>query len=59
MTGLVALVALGLAVPIALIVDNDQRAALVSDLEVEAMTTASVLASQPESEWQVTAEGVA
>ena len=59
MTGLVALVALGLAVPIALIVDNDQRAALVSDLEVEAMTTASVLSSQPESEWQATAEEVA
>ena len=59
MTGLVALVALGLAVPMALIVDNDQRAALVSDLEVEAMTTASVLSSQPESEWQATAEEVA
>lgn len=59
MTGLVALVALGLAVPIALIVDNDQRAALVSDLEVEAMTTASVLSSQPESEWQATSEEVA
>lgn len=59
MTGLVALVALGLAVPMALIVDNDQRAALVSDLEVEAMTTASVLSSQPESQWQTTTEDVA
>ena len=59
MTGLVALVALGLAVPMAVIVDNDQRAALVSDLEVEAMTTASILASQPESEWQATTETVA
>lgn len=59
MTGLVALVALGLAVPMAVIVDNDQRAALVSDLEVEAMTTASILASQPESGWQATTETVA
>ena len=59
MTGLVALVALGLAVPMALIVDNDQRAALVSDLEVEAMTTASILASEPENEWQATTEAVA
>lgn len=59
MTALVALVALGLAVPMAVIVDNDQRAALVSDLEVEAMTTASILASQPEREWQGTTEAVA
>lgn len=58
MTGLVALVALGLAVPMALIVDNDQRAALVSDLEVEAMTTASILASQPEGQWQATTEAI-
>jgi len=59
MTGLVALVALGLAVPMAVIVDNDQRAALVSDLEVEAMTTASILASEPQSEWQATTEEIA
>lgn len=59
MTGLVALVALGLAVPMAFIVDNDQRAALVSDLEVEAMTTASILSSERESEWQATAETIA
>lgn len=59
MTGLVALVALGLAIPMAVIVDNDQRAALVSDLEVEAMTTASILASQPEIEWQATTEVIA
>lgn len=59
MTGLVALVALGLAVPMAVIVDNDQRAALVSDLEVEAMTTASILASEPENAWQATTEAVA
>lgn len=59
MTGLVALVALGLAVPMALIVDNDQRAALVSDLEVEAMSTASILSSQPEPLWQATTEAIA
>lgn len=59
MTALVALVALGLAVPMAVIVDNDQRAALVSELEVEAMTTASILSSQPELQWQATTEAVA
>lgn len=59
MTGLVAVVALGLAIPMAMIVDNDQRSALVSDLEVETMSTASILSSQPQDEWQETAESVA
>jgi len=59
MTGLVALVALALALPIAIIVDNDQRSAFVAGLEVDAMTAASILASQPPSEWQSTATDVA
>ena len=59
MTGLVALVALALALPIAVIVDNDQRSAFVAELEVDAMTAASILASQPPSEWQDTATEVA
>ena len=45
MAGLVALVAVALALPMALIVDNDQRAAFVSRLEVEVMTAASIMAS--------------
>lgn len=59
MTGLVALVALALALPIAVIVDNDQRSAFVAGLEVDAMTAASIMASQPQSEWQSTATDVA
>ena len=59
MTGLVALVALALALPIAVIVDNDQRSAFVAELEVDAMTAASILASQPPSDWQDTATEVA
>jgi len=57
-TGLVALVAVALAVPIAIIVDNDQRSAFVAGLEVDAMTAASILASQPPTEWQDTAAEV-
>ena len=59
MTGLVALVAVALALPMALIVDNDQRAAFVSRLEVEVMTAASIMASQPQAQWAVTAADVA
>jgi signal transduction histidine kinase len=58
MTALVALVALALALPIAVIVDNDQRSAFVAGLEVDAMTAASILASQPQMGWQSTAEEV-
>lgn len=59
MTALVALVALALAIPIAFIVDNDQRSSFVAGLEVDAMTAASILASQPSTEWQGTAEDIA
>lgn len=58
MTLLVAAVALALAVPIALIVDSDQRAAFVSQLEVDTLTTASVMGSQPGSAWPSTALAV-
>lgn len=58
MTALVALVALALALPIAVIVDNDQRSAFVAGLEVDAMTAASILASQPQSGWQATSEEI-
>lgn len=59
MTGLVALVAVALALPIAVIVDNDQRSAFVAGLEVDAMTAASILSSQPPAEWQSTATELA
>jgi len=59
MTLLVAAVALALAIPIALIVDSDQRAAFVAQLEVDTLTTASVMGSQPSAEWPATAREVA
>ena len=43
MTAVAALVAIALAVPMVLLVANDQRAAFVSGLEVETLSAASVL----------------
>jgi signal transduction histidine kinase len=51
MTALVALVAIALAVPLALIVANDQREHFISRLEVATLSAASVLSSQPRELW--------
>ena len=59
MTSLVALVAIALAVPMAIVVATDQRAAFVSDLETETLATASLLASQPFIDWQTSITDVA
>ena len=58
MTAVAALVAVALAVPMVLLVANDQRAAFVSQLEVETLAAASVLASQPDSAWPATVEDI-
>jgi len=58
MTSLVALVAIALAVPLALVVATDQRAAFISDLETETLASASLLSSQPFIDWQATVEDV-
>ena len=52
MTSLVALVAIALAVPMAIVVATDQRAAFVSDLETQTLATASLLSSQPFIDWR-------
>ena len=59
MTSLVALVAIALAVPMAIVVATDQRAAFVSDLETQTLASASLLASQPFIDWQQSVEDVA
>ena len=59
MTSLVALVAIALAVPMAIVVATDQRAAFVSDLETETLATGSLLASQPFIDWQTSVTDVA
>lgn len=59
MTSLVALVAIALAVPMAIVVATDQRSAFVSDLETETLATASLLASQPFIDWQTSVSDVA
>ena len=59
MTAMAALVAIALAVPMVLLVANDQRAAFVADLEVETLATASVLSSEPKAQWAESATSVA
>ena len=59
MTSVAALVAVALAVPMVLLVASDQRSAFVSQLEVETLAAASVLASQPQSAWPATVEDIA
>ena len=59
MTVVAALVAIALAVPMVLLVANDQRAAFVADLEVETLSAASVLSSEPVAQWAGTVESVA
>lgn len=56
MTSLVALVALALAIPMAVVVATDQRAAFVANLETETLAAASVLSSLPPIDWQARAE---
>ena len=59
MTAVAALVAIALAVPMVLLVANDQRAAFVADLEVATLSAASVLSSEPVAQWASTVESVA
>ena len=55
MTVLVAVVAAALAIPLAIVVANDQRAAFISNLEVDTLAAASLLSSEPVFDWQKTA----
>ncbi len=59
MAVLVAVVAAALAIPMALVVSNDQRAAFISNLEVDTLTTAATMSAQPDVDWQATAEETA
>ncbi len=59
MAVLVAVVAAALALPLASVVANDQRAAFISGLEVDTLTTAARLSALPDIDWQTTAEAEA
>lgn len=59
MTSLVALVAIALSVPLAVVVATDQRSAFVSRLETDTLATASLLSSQPFIDWQTSIREVA
>jgi signal transduction histidine kinase len=55
MTVLVAVVAAALAIPLAIVVANDQRSAFIAGLEVDTLAAASVMSSEPVFDWQKTA----
>ncbi len=55
---LTGVVSVALAIPLAIIVSQDQKAAFVSELEVYALSTASALASQPPASWDVTIDSI-
>ena len=59
MTGLVVLVALALAIPMAYVVSNSLEDAFVSELQVETLAAATTMAAQPSVDWQATAEQAA
>lgn len=56
---LVALVALALAIPFGITISADQRAQFVSGLERDALATAIIMSTQPDVDWQSTAEATA
>jgi len=56
---LVAVVSIALAVPMALLVANDQRSAFVSGLAVDTLATASKMSAEPFIDWAATAEETA
>lgn len=53
---LVAVVAAALAVPMASVVATGERAAFISNLEVDTLTTAATMSAQPFIDWQATAQ---
>ena len=59
MTIVAGLVALTLAIPLASIAATNVRSAFISQLEIDALSTASILSSQPESGWGATIETAA
>jgi signal transduction histidine kinase len=59
MAVLVAVVGAALALPLARVVADDQRAAFISGLEVDTLATAASMSAQPSVDWQATAEAAA
>lgn len=58
MTLLVAITAVALAIPMAIVVTQDQRAAFISRLESDALGAALSMSAEPIFEWQATADDV-
>ena len=59
MTGMVAVVSVVLAIPLAVVVASDQRNALIADLQVDTLTTAASLGAHVPQAWPTVVEDVA
>jgi signal transduction histidine kinase len=59
MVALVAAVSLALAIPLAFIITDDRIENFVAKLEIDTLSTASMMSSQPFIDWQATADSVA
>jgi signal transduction histidine kinase len=59
MATLVAVVSLALAIPLARVITNDELESFVAGLQIETLAAASVMSSEPDIDWQSTADSVA
>jgi signal transduction histidine kinase len=58
MTLLAAGVALALAIPMGIVISQDQHSAFISQMQVDTLSTSVALSAQPETQWQNTADKV-
>jgi signal transduction histidine kinase len=56
---LVAVVSLALAIPLARVITDDELQSFVAELQIDTLATASVMSSEPDFDWQKTANSVA
>ena len=59
MTLLGAVISLALAVPLGIVISDDQIENFVDGLEIETLGTASLMSSEPYIDWQSTADATA
>lgn len=59
MATLVAVVALALAIPLARVIADDELQSFVAELQIDTLAAASVMSSQPDIDWQNTADSFA
>ena len=59
MATLVAVVSLALAIPLARVITDDELESFIAGLQIQTLAASSVMSSQPDVDWQSTADSVA